>query len=74
MQQLLIECIRLNGQLGQQLVLQLLLWRMIAPLALVDQLPRAEPQLEASTPPGENGNPTAFPNTSIFNESWEDWR
>lgn len=21
-----------------------------------------------------NGNPVAFPNTSIFNESWEDWR
>ncbi len=22
----------------------------------------------------ENGNPTAFPETSIFNNSWEDWR
>ena len=22
----------------------------------------------------KNGNPTAFPNTSIFNENWDDWR
>ena len=22
----------------------------------------------------DNGNPTAFPNTSIFNEDWDDWR
>jgi hypothetical protein len=21
----------------------------------------------------DNGNPTAFPDTSIFNESWEKW-
>ena len=22
----------------------------------------------------EGGNPTAFPNTSIFNQDWEDWQ
>ena len=22
----------------------------------------------------DNGNPTAFPNTSTFNENWDDWR
>jgi len=48
--------------------------KAIAPLALVDQLPEQNRNLKPSTPPGENGNPTAFPDTSIFNESWEDWR
>lgn len=49
--------------------------KAIAPLDLVDQLPRAEPQLEDLKRRLEkNGNPTAFPNTSIFNESWSDWR
>jgi len=38
-------CIRLNGQLGQQLAL--VSWSMNKPPELVDQLPRAEPQLEA---------------------------
>ena len=47
----------------------------IAPYQLVDQLPQQEPQLEALKRRLEqNGNPTAFPDTSIFNESWEDWR
>ena len=47
----------------------------IAPYQLVDRLPQPEPQLEALQRRLEkNGNPTAFPNTSIFNESWEDWR
>ncbi len=49
--------------------------KAIAPLELVDQLPRTEPQLEELKRRLEkNGNPTAFPNTSIFNESWSDWR
>lgn len=48
--------------------------KAIAPYQLVDQLPQQEPQLEAlKRRLDENGNPTAFPNTSIFNESWEDW-
>lgn len=47
----------------------------IAPYQMVDQLPQQEPQLEALKRRLEqNGNPTAFPDTSIFNESWEDWR
>ncbi len=47
----------------------------IAPYRLVDQLPQPEPQLEALKRRLENnGNPTAFPDTSIFNESWDDWR
>lgn len=49
--------------------------KAIAPYQLVDQLPQAEPQLEALKRRLEqNGNPTAFPDTSIFNESWDDWR
>ncbi|BAZ31880.1 FAD dependent oxidoreductase [Cylindrospermum sp. NIES-4074] len=47
----------------------------IAPYELVDNLPSAEPQLQALKQLLEqNGNPTAFPDTSIFNENWEDWR
>lgn len=49
--------------------------KAIAPYQLVDQLPLPEPQLEnLKRRLEENGNPTAFPDTSIFNESWDDWR
>ncbi|MDZ8185062.1 MAG: FAD-dependent oxidoreductase [Nostoc sp. ChiSLP02] len=47
----------------------------IAPYQLVDDLPKPEPQLEAlKRLLQQNGNPTAFPDTSIFNQNWEDWR
>jgi hypothetical protein len=47
----------------------------IMPYQLVDELPRKEPQLEALRQKLEkNNNPTAFPGTSIFNESWDEWR
>ncbi len=47
----------------------------IMPYQLVDELPRREPQLEALRQRLEdNDNPTAFPGTSIFNESWDDWQ
>jgi len=47
----------------------------IAPYQLVDDLPKQEPQLEALQRLLEqNGNPTAFPDTSIFNQNWNDWR
>ncbi|MFQ4141439.1 FAD-dependent oxidoreductase [Chlorogloeopsis sp. ULAP02] len=47
----------------------------IAPYQLVDNLPRPEPQLEVLKRLLEkNGNPTAFPDTSIFNQNWEDWK
>ncbi|MGI2905038.1 FAD-dependent oxidoreductase [Tolypothrix sp. VBCCA 56010] len=47
----------------------------IAPYQLVDNLPQPEPQLEAVKRLLEqNGNPTAFPDTSIFNQNWEDWK
>ena len=47
----------------------------IAPYQLVDNLPKQEPQLEMLRKLLEqNGNPTAFPDTSIFNENWQDWR
>lgn len=46
-----------------------------APYKLVDQLPQAEPELEIlKRRLEENGNPTAFPDTSIFNQNWDDWR
>lgn len=45
------------------------------PYQLVDQLPLAEPELEALQQRlRETNNPIAFPNTSIFNEQWQDWR
>ncbi|BAY09677.1 FAD-dependent oxidoreductase [Calothrix sp. NIES-2098] len=47
----------------------------VAPYQLVDDLPKPEPQLEALKRLLEkNGNPTAFPDTSIFNQNWEDWK
>ena len=46
----------------------------IFPYELVDELPRPEPQLEAlQRRIQQQGNPTIFPETSIFNHSWEDW-
>jgi len=47
----------------------------VAPYQLVDDLPKSEPQLEAlKRLLKQNGNPTAFPDTSIFNENWDNWR
>jgi hypothetical protein len=47
----------------------------ITPYQLVDEVPRQEPQLQALQKQLEqNGNPTAFPDTSIFNEAWDKWR
>jgi hypothetical protein len=47
----------------------------VAPYQLVDDLPRAEPQLEAlKRRLDKNSNPTTFPDTSIFNQNWEDWK
>lgn len=47
----------------------------LLPYTLVDDLPRLEPGLlELQKRLQERGNPTAFPNTSIFNLDWEDWR
>lgn len=47
----------------------------ILPYELVDNLPYPEPQLiELQQRLEEIGNPTRFPNTSIFNLDWEDWR
>jgi hypothetical protein len=41
----------------------------------VDNLPKQEPQLQnLKRLLEENGNPTAFPDTSIFNQNWEDWQ
>ncbi len=47
----------------------------ILPYELIDDLPNGEPLLEAlQTELEQSGNPIQFPNTSIFNEDWEDWR
>lgn len=47
----------------------------ILPYELVDQLPSREPELEKLQQRlQQNENPTAFPDTSIFNLDWEDWR
>ncbi len=47
----------------------------IMPYQLVDELPFSEPQLEQLQRRLErNGNPIAFPNTSIFNETWDTWK
>lgn len=47
----------------------------VLPYELVDDLPQPEPLLEKLQATLEaNNNPTAFPDTSIFNLDWEDWR
>jgi hypothetical protein len=47
----------------------------ILPYEMVDELPRKEPNLELLQRRLEkNGNPVIFPDTSIFNNSWENWR
>ncbi len=47
----------------------------VMPYELVDDLPYPEPLLDALRQRLiENGNPIAFPDTSIFNLDWEDWR
>lgn len=45
------------------------------PYELVDDLPLREPELELlQRRLVQSNNPIAFPNTSIFNNSWEDWK
>lgn len=47
----------------------------ILPYQLVDNLPRPEPLLEKLQQRLQaNGNPIAFPNTSITNLNWEKWK
>ena len=47
----------------------------IAPYQLVEGLPPHDPQLQVLRQRLEkNNNPTAFPDTSIFNEDWEAWK
>ncbi len=47
----------------------------IIPEQLVEQLPSREPQLEAlQARLIKNGNPIAFPKTSIFNQNWDSWK
>jgi len=47
----------------------------VLPYELVDDLPSREPLLEQlQRQLNADGNPTAFPNTSIFNTDWEEWR
>jgi hypothetical protein len=47
----------------------------IMPYQLTEGLPRQKTQIQALRQLLEqNGNPTAFPNTSIFNEDWDEWR
>ncbi len=46
----------------------------LLPYQLVDDLSATTPALQKLQKRlNQNGNPTAFPNTSIFNEKWEDW-
>jgi len=53
----------------------LLLEKDLLPYELVDDLPYKEPDLEVLQGRlNRQGNPTAFPETSIFNNSWEDWK
>lgn len=46
----------------------------IIPYQLVETMPRPNTQLRLLQEKlNEKGNPTAFPDTSIFNEDWDDW-
>jgi FAD dependent oxidoreductase len=45
------------------------------PYQLVDDLPKTEPDLRRLQQKlNETGNPTAFPETSIFNQDWSKWK
>ena len=47
----------------------------ILPYELVDELPSREPNLEVlQLRLQQNNNPIAFPGTSIFNSSWQNWK
>lgn len=47
----------------------------VLPYQLVDELPRPEPLLAKLRQRLErHNNPTEFPDTSIFNLDWEEWR
>jgi hypothetical protein len=48
----------------------------ILPYQLVEQQPiiKERKLLELQRQLNESGNPTAFPNTSIFNETWDEWQ
>ena len=47
----------------------------IFPYELVDELPSREPNLEVlQLRLQQNKNPIAFPGTSIFNSSWQNWK
>ncbi|AOY83251.1 FAD-dependent oxidoreductase [Moorena producens JHB] len=47
----------------------------IAPYQLIQEPLLQQTQLQALRQQLEkNGNPTAFPDTSIFNQNWDDWR
>lgn len=47
----------------------------VPPYQLIENLPRRNPRLEAlQARLRSNGNPTAFPGTSIFNQFWEKWK
>jgi hypothetical protein len=49
--------------------------RAIAPYTLVDQLPQPEPELEALQQQLiRDGNVIAFPDTSILNLNWDEWK
>jgi FAD dependent oxidoreductase len=49
--------------------------KAILPYQLTDNLPKDEPLLkELRTAIESSGNPTFFPKTSIFNQSWEQWK
>ncbi|NET36031.1 MAG: FAD-dependent oxidoreductase, partial [Cyanothece sp. SIO1E1] len=47
----------------------------IAPYQLVDDLPKPERQLDLLKRQIEqSNNPIAFPDMSIFNQTWDQWR
>ena len=49
--------------------------RGIFPYELIDDIPSKEWELEILQGRlQENGNPIAFPKTSIFNNSWDEWK
>lgn len=49
--------------------------RGLWPYQLTQNLPRPNPQLETLQKRlNAQGNPTAFPGTSIFNQDWQDWK
>lgn len=74
---MLIECILLNSRpAAAEITAVFALKKNILPYQLANSEPiiKEKKLLELRRILDESGNPTAFPDTSIFNDNWEQWK